>query len=862
MTVNENLQDIEKSAERLFNYLKDTIYKPEQAELDINEVEEHLQRLGKGLQFLNLCLKETKELADNLERGEFSKVVVSRADNPFIGPYKTLQANLDHLVWITKCAVRGEKSCHVDCMGELSQAFNEVFAQLAEQRERLEKSAHTDALTGVGNRLYFDLQVKKLWAKRVSCTVAFIDMDELKFCNDNFGHTEGDFYIIQISNLLQKLCGEKEQVFRIGGDEFVILSLTATEEELHNRLEQAHEEFTTRMKRLVAYPCGFSYGCTHADNVDEATYNNLLLTADQKMYEYKLHKKQEGWEKAEFATGDSRHVLNENYGLESRIFEALSKTLSNRYIYACNMRTNISRWSLNAIKEFDLPGEYMFDAGSIWLERIHPDDRAAYIRDIEAVLSGRKQYHNMQYRALNSKGFYVMCSCDGYVLKGEGEEPDIFVGTITNHGIIDTIDPVTNLGNTFKFLDYITEKQQLHEALDILVIGISEFHVINDSYGYEAGNIVLHNFAQQVLRVLPDGTQLFRLNGVKFAFVMQRATREDIQFLYDKVTTIANHELYFGHNQAKLYFGAAAVHYENDSNAIAPLLSELDYYIKMSKHENNGEFIYVDAEYNKRAKRRIAILRDVKASVLNNCDGFYLQYQPQTNSAGKVIGAEALLRYQNVTWGVVPPMEYISYLETDIYFYDLGLWILRRALSEGLKVLHKHPDFSVSVNVSYKQLERDSFPQDVMDIVEKTGFPAENLVLEFTEHCRTLNVNRLKKIVAFFRSRGIRISADDFGTGHATLMLLRDIPFNTIKIDQNFTRGIMENDIDGIIIEYITKCAHQLRMKVCVEGIETQEMFAKTQDMGADFYQGYLIARPLDFIDLQAFVDKHNKEFS
>ena len=860
MTVNEKLQEIEISAEQLFTYLKDTIYKPEQAELDISKVEEHLQRLGKGLQFLNLCLKETKELADNLERGEFSKVVPARADNPFIGPYKTLQANLDHLVWITRCAVRGEKSCHVDCMGDLSKAFNEVFEQLAEQRQRLEKSAHTDALTGVGNRLYFDLQVKKLWKKKVACTVAFIDMDELKFCNDNFGHTEGDFYIIQISNLLQKLCGEKEQVFRIGGDEFVILSLTATEEELHSRLEKAHEEFTTRMKKLVAYPCGFSYGCTHADVVDETAYNNLLLTADQKMYEYKLSKKREGWHKARKAEGE-QHVLDDNYGLESRVFEALSKTLSNRYIYACNMRTNISRWSLNAVKEFDLPAEYMFDAGHIWLERVHPDDRAAYLRDIEAVLSGRKKYHNMQYRALNNKGFYVMCSCDGYVLKGEGEAPDIFVGTITNHGIIDTIDPVTNLGNTFKFLDYITEKQKKHESVDIFVIGISEFHVINDSYGYEAGNIVLHNFAQQVLKVLPEGISFFRLNGVKFAFVMQAATREDIQLLYDRVTAVGNHELYFGQNQAKLYFGAAAVHYENDSNTIAPLLSELDYYIKMSKHENNGEFIYVDAEYNKRAKRRIAILRDVKASVLNQCDGFYLQYQPQTNGEGRVIGAEALLRYQNVTWGVVPPMEYISYLETDIYFYDLGLWILRRALSEGLKILHKHHDFSVSVNVSYKQLERDSFPQDVMDIVAKTGFPPQNLVLEFTEHCRTLNVNRLKKIVAFFHSRGIRISADDFGTGHATLMLLRDIPFNTIKIDQNFTRGIMENSIDGIIIEYITRCAHELKMKVCVEGIETKEMFAKTRDMGADFYQGYLIAKPLDFIDLRDFVDEHNKKF-
>ena len=589
---------------------------------------------------------------------------------------------------------------------------------------------------------------------------------------------------------------------------------------------------------------------------DKLDNEKHFFTAEQ----YKLHKKKEAW--SSLKPIDVTHVFDTNYGLESRIFEALSKTLSNRYIYACNMRTNMSRWSANAVREFELPGEYMLNAGEIWLQRIHPDDRSIYIKDIEEVMSGKKPYHNLQYRALNAKGFYVMCTCDGYVLKGVGDEPDIFAGTITNHGIIDTIDPVTNLGNTFSFLDYITKVQQEKQGVDILVIGISEFHVINDSYGYETGNVILHNFAQKMLKITDKGMQLFRLNGVKFAFVIDDFSREDMQALYNKVTDIARNELYFGENQAKVYFGAAALHYENKTNAITPLLSELDCFIKMSKHEYNGEFIYIDAEYSSRAKRRMAILRDVKTSVLNNCEGFYLQYQPQTNVFGKVVGAEALLRWRNDIWGVVSPLEYISYLETDIYFYDLGLWILRQALSHGLKILQEHPEFCMSVNVSYKQLERDTFPQDVMDIVEKTGFPPQNLVLEFTEHCRTLNVNRLKKIVSFFHSQGIKISADDFGTGHATLLLLRDIKFDTIKIDQNFIRGMADNLIDNILVEAMISCAHKLKIAACVEGVETQQLFDAARACAADYYQGYLIAKPLDFLDLQAFVNEHNKKFS
>lgn len=167
----------------------------------------------------------------------------------------------------------------------------------------------------------------------------------------------------------------------------------------------------------------------------------------------------------------------------------------------------------------------------------------------------------------------------------------------------------------------------------------------------------------------------------------------------------------------------------------------------------------------------------------------------------------------------------------------------------------------MSVNVSYKQLEHDSFPDDVMDILAKSGFPAGNLVLEFTEHCRTLDASRLKKLVTVFHSHGIRISADDFGTGHATLMLLRDLPFDTIKLDQSFTRGIIEHEVDSIVVEAIMDCAHKLRMCVCMEGIETEKLLEKAHAMGADYYQGYLIAKPLDFSDLRDFVDKHNKRF-
>ena len=368
----------------------------------------------------------------------------------------------------------------------LGKELQSLAACMREQQRRLESSAYTDSLTGIGNRTAFDGYVHRLWENRMPCTVAFIDMDDLKACNDHAGHREGDHYIQRVSSLLEGVCLENEHVFRIGGDEFVIISPWATEHDLEQRLQEARSSFIKDMTKKVDYHCGFSYGCTHINEATPDAYNNILSNADQRMYEFKIHQKKLRAEqnKALQATD----VYDANYGLESRIFDALSMTMRNRYIYVCNLRTNMSRWSSNVVKDFNLPNEYMYDAGNIWLECIHPDDRQLYLDDIGAVFNGKSLYHSCQYRAKDANGYYVMCACNGYRLKGQGEEPDLFVGTIQNHGVIENVDPVTSLYNVYEFLNYMRKVQNEATPVDILVLGITGFHLINDTFGYDNGN--------------------------------------------------------------------------------------------------------------------------------------------------------------------------------------------------------------------------------------------------------------------------------------------------------------------------------------------------------------------------------------
>ena len=149
---------------------------------------------------------------------------------------------------------------------------------------------------------------------------------------------------------------------------------------------------------------------------------------------------------------------------------------------------------------------------------------------------------------------------------------------------------------------------------------------------------------------------------------------------------------------------------------------------------------------------------------------------------------------------------------------------------------------------------------DVLNLLQQTGFPAQNLVLEFTEHCRTLDMNRLQYIVKFFNKHGIRIAADDVGTGYSSLMMLRNVEFDAIKIDQNFIRGMLERARDKVLVNTMIECAHRLNTAVCVEGVETQELMDISRSYEAEFYQGYLIAKPLELNALKLFIASRNLE--
>ncbi|TCS84558.1 putative bifunctional diguanylate cyclase/phosphodiesterase [Tepidibacillus fermentans] len=237
-------------------------------------------------------------------------------------------------------------------------------------------------------------------------------------------------------------------------------------------------------------------------------------------------------------------------------------------------------------------------------------------------------------------------------------------------------------------------------------------------------------------------------------------------------------------------------------------------------------------------------------------DEFVVYYQPLMNVTTKQItGVEALIRWQHPTLGMIPPVEFIPLAEKTGVINELGKWVLRKA-SEQIKSIHYEgfSDIRIMVNISPLQLQEPNFVEMVKQILEETQLDPHYLDLEITENIETQpNQNILKKIREL-QSMGIQISMDDFGTGYSSLSKLRDLPFDTVKIDGLFLQNVPINKKNATIVETLVALGEKLNLRVVAEGVETKEQLNFLIDKRCQEIQGYLLSKPIPFNKLKSFL--------
>ncbi len=278
------MTDDEKGITLLSAYVGDILNDPRHASLNSDSLPEPLHNLGEKLALLGLYLKEAQELSETLAAGKITTFCSTHRENTFIAPLKTLQSNLLHLAWTARCISEGDDNQHISFMSDLSSAFNTMIERHKEQKAALEQIASMDALTGVGNRMAFNRDIHALWQQNKDFSMAFIDLDNLKFCNDSRGHAEGDRYILTTCAALKAKFSHNCRLYRIGGDEFALLSETLQENALSSGLQACRNTFLKEYGSHFEVQRSFSFGCVHATAGERGSLDSFIAKADKLMY--------------------------------------------------------------------------------------------------------------------------------------------------------------------------------------------------------------------------------------------------------------------------------------------------------------------------------------------------------------------------------------------------------------------------------------------------------------------------------------------------------------------------------------------------------------------------------------------------
>lgn len=454
----------------------------------------------------------------------------------------------------------------------VGEQLQKTHAILQQERQLLERNAYIDPLTNLGNRNGFDRHVEQLWRKGDPFTCAYIDIDHLKHCNDRFGHAEGNRYILSICRTLSETMEHDEMLFRIGGDEFVLISLSANEIELEQRLEQVRTRLIEASSGGKAPMIGsFSFGCSRVDPLAGDTRRQMTMDADRKMYRYKLmHRVQQPKDD----DAPQRPIVDQ-LPCNDRVFQAISMSSETRYPFILNLDTGESQWSVNAVRDFDLPSQHPFNSLDMWLARVHPEDRDNVRAELDMVINGTWHFHYMQYRVMDATGKYVLCDCTGYRLDGTDTEPSMYVGIIVNRSLADTTDSVTGLGDIHALVNAIGEMRRVAREAGFIAIKVDDIAEVNARFGFDAGDRVLAESAACLMECSRGKGRLFRSTGPTFVALFDDFNPEETDAIADEIERFLGSPVLIGSLEYQPPIRVATLHLDAVDRQPVSILNEL-----------------------------------------------------------------------------------------------------------------------------------------------------------------------------------------------------------------------------------------------------------------------------------------------
>lgn len=502
------------------------------------------------------------------------------------------------------------------------------------------------------------------------------------------------------------------------------------------------------------------------------------------------------------------------------IFNAYMMTGRGNYVMVHDVPGKMLRFSPALAERFGLPGEYIPYADIDWENYINPEDKVKYIRTMKALLDGEIKSCDIICRSRFKDGSYAVLRYLGAAIDGADGKPEIVGGIVVNENLTELTDPVTLLRNRYGFFRDLVAAIELKRNCVVVQCGINKMDNINEEHGYAFGNSVLQQAGWLLQEAVGREGTVYRLDGAKFAFLTESLSPEEVAVRYEKLRRAAQAGLPVENVRQVLSINGGMVNFDSGNYDERTIHACLNFAYNESKYYHNGKLVNYNGAIGDKTHESLELLAEVRDCILMDCKNFSLRYQPVFDAkTEKLTAIEALLCWHSDRFGDVSPSAYVPVLERDYLFEELGYWILRRAMEDGLKMLSRKSDLTVNVNISPAQIVDDFLFEQIEKISKSVRFPLKNLCFELTQSCRLIEPEILRRIVRALKRKGILCLIDDFGSGVASIDFLRDLAPNFIKLERDY---ILHIDEPGNlqIVRHLSELASELGTKVCLKGIE------------------------------------------
>jgi diguanylate cyclase (GGDEF)-like protein len=436
-------------------------------------------------------------------------------------------------------------------------------------------------------------------------------------------------------------------------------------------------------------------------------------------------------------------------------------------------------------------------------------------------------------------------------------------------------DNLTSLPNRAFFQDRLSQVIAGNERKDglsaILFLDLDNFKRVNDTLGHSMGDELLKAVSDRLQTIMRksdsishyhDDDLFARLGGDEFTILLSEIKDfQDAGRVAERIIETMSQPFMLGSNEIFITNSIGIALYPNDGEDVDTILKNADAAMYAAKAKGKNSYLYYKKSMNSAALEKLSLEGDLRRALEG--DELLLHYQPQMDIASsKVIGVEALIRWQHPEKGLIPPLTFIPVAEQIGLINEISYWVIENACRQNRvwqdKGLSRIP---VSVNITTHQFQQDTFVYKLANILNSTGLNPRDLMLEITESTFMENTETALIILDELKKMGLRLLIDDFGTGYSSLSYLKRFLIHAIKIDRSFIRNIVTDKDDTAIVNAIISMAHNLKIRVVAEGVETVEQLAFLSGQDCDEMQGFLLSKPLPPDEVEVFLSGKKVEF-